>query len=198
MNAAARHGHAPRLRRRECGEARQPAQAELHHTCRQAPRMVVMRYVSLVTVVANMTNARNACASRHSHCRMEANIVDAVRCLPGACIHRQQGMRAGEAMHGPWMHGSRWWRKHTPQSSDGCARANGRYGRLPSAARQPAIDAHCGGMRGSPHQRAVKRSPRPSRLRQVRRKISTRRLSCRPPGLSWPLTVLGATGCDSP
>jgi len=163
MNAAARHGHAPRLRRRECGEATQPAQAELHHTCRQAPRMVVMRYVSLVTVVANMTNARNACASRHSHCRMEANIVDAVRCLPGACIHRQQGMRAGEAMHGPWMHGARWWRRHTPQSSDGCARANGRCCRLPSAARQPAIDAHCGGMRGSPHQRAVKRSPRPSR-----------------------------------
>lgn len=32
----------------------------------------------------------------------------------------------------------------------------------------------------------------------VRRKISTRRLSCRPPGLSCPLRVLGATGCDSP
>ncbi|MBO9786405.1 hypothetical protein [Xanthomonas phaseoli] len=84
---------APRLRRRECGEATQPAKAELHHTCEQAPRMVVMRYVSLVTVFANMTNARDACASRHSRCRMEAKFVKGVRCLPGAYTHQQQGMR---------------------------------------------------------------------------------------------------------
>nr|WP_244665471.1 hypothetical protein [Xanthomonas phaseoli] len=81
------------MRRRECGEATQPAKAELHHTCEQAPRMVVMRYVSLVTVFANMTNARDACASRHSRCRMEAKFVKGVRCLPGAYTHQQQGMR---------------------------------------------------------------------------------------------------------
>ncbi|QTD87997.1 hypothetical protein XcfCFBP6990P_03365 [Xanthomonas citri pv. phaseoli var. fuscans] len=97
---------APRLRRRECEEATQPAEAELHQACKQAPRMVVMRHVSLVTVIANMTNARNACASPHSRCRMEAKIVDGVRWLPGAYIHRQQGMRAGDAMHGPWL-----WRR---------------------------------------------------------------------------------------
>ncbi|RBG63289.1 hypothetical protein BRM28_06565 [Xanthomonas oryzae pv. oryzae] len=91
----------PRLRRRECGEATQPAEAELHHTCKQAPRIVVMRHVSLVTVLANMTNARNACASRHSRWGMEADIVDGVRCLPGACTHPEQGMHTSDTMRGP-------------------------------------------------------------------------------------------------
>ncbi len=63
--------------------------------------MVVMRYVSLVTVLANMTNARNACASRHSRWRMEADIVDGVRCLPGTYTHPEQGMHASDTMRGP-------------------------------------------------------------------------------------------------
>ncbi|AZR21728.1 hypothetical protein FQJ88_03175 [Xanthomonas vasicola] len=60
--------------------ARQPAAALLHHTCKQAPRMVVMRYFSLVTVPANMKNARIACASRHIHGRINANFVLSCAC----------------------------------------------------------------------------------------------------------------------
>ncbi|RFF36767.1 hypothetical protein DZD52_20410 [Xanthomonas nasturtii] len=78
-DAAARHVLGPGQRHHECGRARQPAVAELHHTCRQAPGMVMMRHVSLVTGLANMTNARSMCVIRHSRWRMDAERLDDVR-----------------------------------------------------------------------------------------------------------------------
>ncbi|QGJ67493.1 hypothetical protein FDU21_09025 [Xanthomonas oryzae pv. oryzae] len=56
----------PRLRRRQCGEATQPAEAELHHTCKQAQRMMVMRHVSLVTALQTRKCMQHMHNSAHS------------------------------------------------------------------------------------------------------------------------------------
>ncbi|MGX8287151.1 hypothetical protein [Xanthomonas oryzae] len=77
----------PRLRRRQCGEATQPAEAELHHTCKQAQRMMVMRHVSLVTSPANPKNACNTCTILHIHGRIDANFV--LSCARGRLASRR-------------------------------------------------------------------------------------------------------------